>query len=42
MPRRRMAIGAYRLAFEGKVAETLAQLEALRATGFDDPEGWYL
>jgi TolB-like protein/predicted Ser/Thr protein kinase len=38
----RMAIGAYRLAFEGKVAETLAQLEALRATGFDDPEGWYL
>lgn len=38
----RLAIGAYRAAFERKVDETMEQLDALRAFGFDDPEGWYL
>ena len=38
----RMAIRSYRLAFMGDVDATIAQLDELRATGFDDPEGWYL
>jgi len=38
----KMAIGAYRLSFSGETAAALTQLEALRASGFDDPEGWYL
>ena len=38
----RMAIRAYYKSFSGDVAGTMEQLEALRASGFADPEGWYL
>jgi non-specific serine/threonine protein kinase len=37
-----MAIRCYRLAFSNDAAGTLRQAEELRASGFDDPEGWYL
>jgi TolB-like protein len=38
----KMAIAAYRLALTGQTAAMRAQIEALRASGFDDPEGWFL
>lgn len=37
-----MALRSYRTAFAGNVEDTLRQLEELRASGFNDPEGWYL
>lgn len=37
-----LAIGAYRALFEGQVAEAIEYLDALHASGFGDPEGWYI
>jgi non-specific serine/threonine protein kinase len=36
------AVRCYRLAFSNDVEGTLRLTEELRASGFDDPEGWYL
>jgi serine/threonine protein kinase len=41
-PGSRLAMGAYRAVFNREVAEGVAFLEELGASGFDDPEGWYL
>lgn len=41
-PGSRLAIGAYRAVFDGQVTETIELLGELGASGFDDPEGWYL
>jgi TolB-like protein/predicted Ser/Thr protein kinase len=41
-PGSRLAIGAYRALFEGEVNEAIEYLDALRASGFADPEGWYM
>jgi TolB-like protein len=41
-PGARLAIGAYRAAFEGNLEQTIELMNTLGASGFDDPEGWYL
>jgi non-specific serine/threonine protein kinase len=38
----KLAVAAYRLSFTGDTAGAMEKLDALRASGFDDPEGWYL
>jgi len=38
----KLGVRAYRLAYEGKVDESLETIEELCANGFADPEGWYL
>jgi TolB-like protein len=38
----RMAIRAYRFAFSDAPDAAIRELDALRSSGFDDPEGWYL
>ncbi len=41
-PGARLGIGAYRAIFERQFDEAAGFLTELQATGFDDPEGWYL
>jgi non-specific serine/threonine protein kinase len=41
-PGTRLAIRAYREVFEGNTDAARRTLDDLRATGFADPEGWYL
>ena len=41
-PGSRLAIGAYRAVFDRQVDEAMGLLDELGASGFDDPEGWYL
>ncbi len=41
-PGQRHVVKAHRLALEGRVDESLAAHEPLRAGGFTDPEGWYV
>ena len=41
-PGMRLALRAYRQAFEGQTEGALAAMEELRASGFADPEGFYL
>ena len=41
-PGTRLAIRGYRHMVEGQVAASIEVLEALSATGFQDPEGWYI
>jgi tetratricopeptide (TPR) repeat protein len=38
----RLAVGAYRSTFEGRIDEALRILDDLARLGFADPEGWYL
>jgi eukaryotic-like serine/threonine-protein kinase len=38
----RLAVGAYRALFERNVDEALELIDELIASGFADPEGWYL
>ncbi len=38
----RLAIGAYRAVFDRQADEAVRLLDDLAASGFDDPEGWYL
>ena len=38
----RLAVGAYRAAFEGSVDEAADKLHRLHESGFADPEGWYI
>jgi serine/threonine protein kinase len=36
------ALRAYRYVANGRFGDAMSDIESLRATGFDDPEGWYL
>jgi hypothetical protein len=41
-PGTRLALSAYRALFEGRVDQAVNHLEALRASGLSDPEGWFI
>ncbi|HEX5217324.1 MAG TPA: protein kinase [Vicinamibacterales bacterium] len=41
-PGMRLALRGYRHALDGRIDAALATMEELRASGFADPEGWYL